>query len=127
MIGLVVSLVLALLPGGYSDLGPCGRLTVDETNRHRQEAGLRPLQVDWGMHIYALKWARVQRDAYDTFHHEYPRYSENVGQSTDPLSLNVAWWESAGHRSNILDPRYRYIGPGCANGGGRTFGTVTFR
>ena len=127
MIGALVLALVATLVPGYSDLGYCGRTIVDDHNRHRVEAGLAPLAVDWRMHIYALKHARAQRAEGKAFHSDQPVYSENVGYAPDVLTLNVAWRESPGHRANILDPSYRFIGPGCARAGGRVYGTVTFR
>jgi uncharacterized protein YkwD len=128
MIGLVVALVLALIPGGYDDLGYCGRKIVDHHNRVRAEAGLPALTVDWRMHIYALRHSREMREAGTglPFHTAYPTYSENVGAGPDILTVNVAWAESPGHLGNILGD-YTEIGPGCARRDGRVYATVAFR
>ena len=51
------------------------------------------------------------------------------GTQATPRSIVAAWMKSAGHRKNLLDPRYRVIGIGIASGapagtnGGLTYTT----
>ena len=40
--------------------------------------------------------------------------------------LVIGWMESAGHRTNIVDPRYDYIGVGVAEGDGYIYATQNF-
>lgn len=41
---------------------------------------------------------------------------ENVGYSGDIATVHQAFLESEGHRANILDPRFNWIGTGYAEG-----------
>jgi uncharacterized protein YkwD len=41
--------------------------------------------------------------------------AENIAQGQPtPRAVFVAWMNSAGHRANILDPDYRFVGIGAA-------------
>lgn len=130
-------LIVALLatvpaPTPYERLGWCGRTVVDATNQLRREHGLRPLKVDFRLHRVARRLA-VAMASSGTLHHNeevlraqpYSPVGENVGRAPDVATLNVAWSESPGHRANMLDPDYRFIGPGCAWGRG-VWGDVIF-
>ena len=51
---------------------------------------------------------------------------ENVGYGWGVYSLHLAFMASPAHRSNILDPRFRYFGVGNVWSGGKLWTTVIF-
>ncbi|XXM71569.1 SafA/ExsA family spore coat assembly protein [Lysinibacillus sphaericus] len=111
---------------------------IDLTNQERQKAGLPPLQLDWQLSRVARYKSRDMRDT-GYFAHRSPQYGtpfdmlknfnvqyssagENiaVGQ-TSPDQVVREWMNSPGHRKNILNSSYTYIGAGYAKGG--SYGT----
>jgi uncharacterized protein YkwD len=77
----------------------------------------------FGARIRHTGWMRHRR-AY--------RVGENIAYGTGgratPLAIVSAWMHSAGHRANVLEPRFRRIGIGIAAGtpageGGATYST----
>ena len=52
---------------------------------------------------------------------------ENVGEGADVATLDTAFWNSPGHRANILDSSYRDVGIGTAYADGVLWITVDFR
>jgi uncharacterized YkwD family protein/spore coat assembly protein SafA len=114
------------------------RQVIDLTNQERQKAGLAPLQLDWQLSRVARYKSRDMRDT-GYFGHKSPQYGspfdmmkrfnvqyssagENiaVGQ-TSPEQVVKEWMNSPGHRKNILNDTYTYIGAGYAKGG--SYGT----
>ncbi|WP_232354006.1 SafA/ExsA family spore coat assembly protein [[Bacillus] enclensis] len=114
------------------------RQVIDLTNQERQKAGLAPLQLDWQLSRVARYKSRDMRDT-GYFAHRSPQYGspfemmksfdvqyssagENiaVGQ-TSPEQVVREWMNSPGHRKNILNGTYTYIGVGYAKGG--SYGT----
>jgi uncharacterized YkwD family protein/spore coat assembly protein SafA len=114
------------------------RQVIDLTNQERQNAGLAPLQLDWQLSRVARYKSRDMRDT-GYFAHRSPQYGspfdmmkrfkvqyssagENiaVGQ-TSPEQVVKEWMNSPGHRKNILNDTYTYIGVGYAKGG--SYGT----
>lgn len=51
---------------------------------------------------------------------------ENVGYGGSISQVHDAYMNSPGHRANILDRRWNYMGTGVANGCGRTFTVQVF-
>lgn len=51
---------------------------------------------------------------------------ENVGVSPSVGSVHTAFMNSPGHRANILDPDWGYLGIGIVSGGSRMFSTQNF-
>jgi uncharacterized YkwD family protein/spore coat assembly protein SafA len=114
------------------------RQVIDLTNQERQKAGLAPLQLDWQLSRVARYKSRDMRDT-GYFGHKSPQYGspfdmmkrfnvqyssagENiaVGQ-TSPEQVVKEWMNSPGHRKNLLNDTYTYIGAGYAKGG--SYGT----
>lgn len=56
----------------------------------------------------------------------YEAAGENVGMGGDCQSIHDAWRASAGHRENMLDHEYRYVGTGVTIRGDTIFVTVDF-
>jgi uncharacterized protein YkwD len=51
---------------------------------------------------------------------------ENVGYGGSIGQVHTAYMNSPGHRANIVDPRWNYMGTGVAYGCGRTFTVQVF-
>jgi uncharacterized protein YkwD len=78
------------------------------------------------MMAFARNWSAVQSRT--RMHHSRGSgYGENVavGQSS-PEAVMQAWMTSIGHRRNILNPNYSYIGVGYVNAG-RPYWTQNFK
>jgi uncharacterized protein YkwD len=115
-------------------------------NQQRRANGLRPLHADSGLAKAALVHSK-DMVAHRYFAHEsrtgapftarMPRarfrlLGENIGWGSGrfatPRAMVEGWMQSAGHRANILQRRYRAIGIGVAfgapvGGSGATYST----
>ncbi|NLM62551.1 MAG: SafA/ExsA family spore coat assembly protein [Clostridiales bacterium] len=99
------------------------------TNLKRTQNGLKPLTAYWELNRVAQYKAQDMRNK-NYFSHTSPTYGspfdmikafgisyrsagENIakGQST-PAQVVEAWWNSSGHRANILNSSYTHIGVG---------------
>ncbi|MGI6576628.1 MAG: SafA/ExsA family spore coat assembly protein [Eubacteriales bacterium] len=99
------------------------------TNVKRTQNGLKPLTANWELSRVAQYKAQDMRNK-NYFSHTSPTYGspfdmikafgisyrsagENIakGQST-PAQVVEAWWNSSGHRANILNSSYNQIGVG---------------
>jgi Ca2+-binding RTX toxin-like protein len=127
-------------------------LLVQRTNAYRAASGLPPLRVNRLLLLdaqgHADNLARQDRygdtdtdghilDGHDTLWrlnavgYRYSYAGENVAYNfgyADPVSKLVdQWWNSAGHRANMLNPNFTEIGVGVAQGAsGRTYGVQVF-
>ena len=109
------------------------RLNANETrlvaliNAARTTRGIPRLVVAAGTTDVARRWAATQAGQRRIWHN--PAYvaqmtaaggstwraiAENVGTGRDPNTLFNAYMASAGHRANILDRRFRFLGIGWA-------------
>lgn len=72
---------------------------------------------------------RLERFGYTFSGYSYYVYGENIacgcGFHGSPDSIFKAWMHSPGHRSNILDKRYREIGVGVRTGRFKTCANAT--
>ena len=99
------------------------------TNLKRTQNGLKALTANWELNRVAQYKAQDMRNK-NYFSHTSPTYGspfdmikafgisyrsagENIakGQST-PAQVVEAWWNSSGHRANILNSSYTQIGVG---------------
>lgn len=102
---------------------------VDLTNQKRVENGLSPLTVNWELSRVARYKSQDMHDL-KYFSHTSPTYGspfnmmtnfgisyraagENIamGQTTPEAVVN-AWWNSPGHRANMLNASFKQIGVG---------------
>jgi hypothetical protein len=114
--------VIKALPVG----NPCEMEVIRLTNIERNRHGLASLKPVPEIMRFARNWSAVQ--AGSRMHHSRGSgYAENVavGQKT-PEDVMRAWMTSRGHRQNILNPNYRYIGVGYINNG-RPYWTQNFK
>jgi uncharacterized protein YkwD len=110
------------------------------TNRARAAHHLRPLASKPCVDLYAERWT-VQMARYNNFSHQRlmpilrschrSAAAENIATGTRGISARTfvqMWMRSPGHRHNMLNPRYRYIGIAAwrSAGSGRIYATQDF-
>ena len=108
-----------------SDRGDILRLV----NRERSRRGIKPVVLNLRLNNaaqYHSTWmARTPKFAHDNWTAEikaagYPPgvWGQNIalGQVTADLAM-YTWMHSAGHAANILNPKYKSLGVGCARRG----------
>ena len=106
---------------------------VEETNRGRIQNGCAPLVVDVGLMRTAQRHAEWMARNRSLTHSG--GVSENIAygyRSTsefhDAPSAIIGWLRSPGHRRNMLNTGYRYVGVGFARGSdGRLWWVQQFR
>lgn len=112
-------------------------------NQKRVEAGLQPLTMDNTL----LSVARyksdhmIQNNYFDhtnpdgtkwttwlkALGYNYTATAENIAyNSYDPVELFNQWWNSSGHRQNMMNPSYTKVGVGVLYGNGKYMGTQEF-
>ncbi|OPJ60244.1 CAP domain-containing protein [Clostridium chromiireducens] len=112
-------------------------------NAKRTAAGLKPLTMDNTL----LQVARYKSDdmiQYNFFSHtnpdgtkwvnwlqtigyKYTSTGENIAYNTyDAVELFNQWWNSPGHRANMMNSSYNKVGIGVIQGNGKIMGTQTF-
>jgi uncharacterized protein YkwD len=130
-----------------------GTTTLCLLNAERSKHGAQPLRLDARLHLAAVRHSR-DMVAQRYFAHESrsgARFSSRIartgwmsgrgrwsvgenlawgsGTRATPTSIVAAWMHSAGHRQNMLNPRFHVIGIGIASGapvganGGATYTT----
>ncbi len=112
-------------------------------NAKRTEAGLQPLALDNTL----LQVARyksndmIQNNFFDhtnpdgtkwtnwlqAIGYKYTTTGENIAYNTyDAVELFNQWWNSPGHRANMMNASYNKVGVGVLKGNGKFMGTQTF-
>ena len=127
-------------PSAPSSLTADEQRMVQLVNQARQNAGLRPLEVDMEL----VKVARIKAQdmiANGYFSHTSPTYgspfdmmrsfgitnwrsaAENIAQNPTVDGAHNSFMNSEGHRNNILNPSFNKVGIGIVDGGpyGKTF------
>lgn len=111
-------------------------------NKERAKEGLAPLTAVSGLNSYALQRSK---ELETLFAHQRPDGSnpldyvislgywtagENIamsyGMNDTPERVMEGWMNSEGHRANILDPDFAYIGVGCYVSNGSYYWTQIF-
>lgn len=112
-------------------------------NQKRTEAGLKPLTMDNTLlSVARYKSNHMIQNGYfshtnpdgtkwtnwlQTIGYKYTATAENIAyNSYDPVELFNQWWNSAGHRENMMNPSYTKVGIGVLYGNGKYMGTQTF-
>jgi uncharacterized protein YkwD len=105
-------------------------------NAKRADNGLDPLQLDPKLADVAHGWAhqlaedknlRHNPNVGDEIPNHYRTWGENVGYAGSPSGLDQAWWESDGHRANILGSNFSTVGIAFAvDENGTTWGVQVF-
>lgn len=93
--------------------------SVAYVNERRAENGLGALEVDPELTAVAQAWAEQMVAEQDLYHNPdlgeqvpagYGAWGENIAYSSDPTRIDGMWWESDGHRANMLGSSYTHIG-----------------
>lgn len=105
------------------------------TNQARRQHGLRPLRAASCLHRFASDWTK-HLAAVDVFAHQSlgpimrscgkRTAGENIAWGSGGLSARqvvAMWMKSPGHRANILNPRFRFLGTDAwrSRDSGRTY------
>lgn len=104
-------------------------------NQERASHGLAPLHVSADLTQIAQSWSARMAASRVLAHnpgltsqvHGWQSVGENVGDGPDLRDLADAFWSSAEHRSNILDPHYTEVGIAAVVADHRIWITVDFR
>lgn len=137
LLALVAALVVAVsaapaaLAGQrQSGLAQSERSLLQAVNAARAANGLRPLRLDARLEAAARSWSASLRRANAFTHGDFPSRmrafripglaGENLAWGSGPYTAASAvvamWLASPGHRANLLNPQYRWIGIGVARG-----------
>jgi uncharacterized protein YkwD len=112
-------------------------------NAKRTEAGLKPLTIDNTLVQVARYKSNdmIQNNFFDhtnpdgtkwtnwlqTIGYKYTTTGENIAYNTsDPVELFNQWWNSPGHRANMMNASYTKVGIGVIYGNGKYMGTQEF-
>ena len=115
-----------------NDWSSAANRVLELTNYHRQRNGLRPLQFNASLNNSAQAHSNDMA-AHNYFDHtgsdgsssgrrarqygfEGGYTAENISTRKSPDDVVTGWMNSPGHRRNILDPNYRYMGIGYSKG-----------
>ena len=134
----VAVLAVLLLSGTLTSCetsAPDRNAVVDAINASRAQAGLPPVQQHSQLNAKADQWASTLRDRCKISHSRladgapanWRKLGENVGRGGSIEQVHVAYMNSSGHRANILDGSFNYVGAGAVWGtcnGHRTVFTV---
>ena len=107
-------------------------------NSERAKLGVAPLQVSNGAQSVARSWsAHMSRSG--MAHNpdlggalgragvtSWTSWAENVGYGSNVDQLHAMFMQSAGHRANIVEPRYSHVGIGVVHSGGTVWITMDF-
>jgi uncharacterized protein YkwD len=96
------------------------REAVDRVNRARSNRSIRTLTVNTELRAVAREWSRSMCSRSKLEHNpnvtrqvtNWRALAENVGRGPSVRSTHTAFMDSAGHKRNILDTRYRQVGIG---------------
>jgi uncharacterized protein YkwD len=136
---------LANLPAKYpiTTQNSAEQKILELMNAKRTEAGLQPLTIDNTLVQVAryksnnmiqnnffshtnpdgTKWTNWLQ----TIGYKYTSTGENIAYNTsDPVELFNQWWNSPGHRANMMNSSYNKVGIGVIYGNGKYMGTQTF-
>jgi uncharacterized protein YkwD len=112
-------------------------------NEKRVAAGLKPLTMDNTL-VQIARYKSNHMIQYNYFDHvtpegtkwtnwlqaigyKYTTTGENIAYNTsDPVELFNQWWNSPGHRANMMNASYSKVGMGVLKGNGKYMGTQTF-
>ncbi|NRT80899.1 CAP domain-containing protein [Clostridium beijerinckii] len=112
-------------------------------NEKRKEAGLQPLTIDNTL-VQVARYKSddmIQNNFFDhtnpdgtkwtnwlhTIGYTYTTAGENIAYNTsDPVELFNQWWNSPGHRANMMNEKYTKVGIGVIYGNNKYMGTQEF-
>jgi Cysteine-rich secretory protein family len=132
---LLASTFVGLSPAPASASGPNTSSILSAVNSSRANAGRRPLSLRSDLSAVAYRWSQHMASTGTLAHNpsltrqvtHWRWVGENVGYGPDWRSVETAFMNSPGHRSNILDRDYTQIGIGVVVKNGRVWVTQVFR
>jgi uncharacterized protein YkwD len=108
-----------------------------QINKARTSSGRAAMSLNGSLSDYARRWSANMASKNRLYHNSSLAYwlrnwswrilGENVGVGSSTRQVFVAFMNSAPHRANILDRRFRTMGVGVVVRNGRTWVTVIFR
>jgi uncharacterized protein YkwD len=108
-----------------------------QINKARTSSGRAAMSLNGSLSDYARRWSANMASKNRLYHNSSLTYwlrnwswrilGENVGVGSSTRQVFVAFMNSAPHRANILDRRFRTMGVGVVVRNGRTWVTVIFR
>lgn len=126
---------IAIVPVGGSSYASTQTSYLSILNQERVSHGLAPLHVNadltnvadaWAARMGATRWLR-HNPALTSEVRNWQSVGENVGDGADLRDLANAFWASAEHRHNILDPDFTDVGIGAVVADHRLWLAVVFR
>ena len=122
-------------PAPVAASGPGTGSILASVNASRAAAGRPALSLRADLSAVALRWSQKMAASGTLAHNPnltrqvsgWRWVGENVGYGPDWHAVQVAFMNSAGHRSNILDRDYTQIGIGVVRSGSRVWITQVFR
>ena len=113
-------------------LSVADKASAELLNHRRVAAGLRPLVIRPEMNTFALNWSRIM--AASGFRHSGGPYGENIAWigGTSLTAKQAAarfqdmWWNSQGHKANMLNSSYTHLGVGLFKNGRGWYATHVF-
>ena len=105
-----------------------------EVNRTRAQYGRSYLRDNWELDNKAQAWANHLANLGHLQHsnlasgitYNWRSLAENVGYGGSIAQVHQAYMRSSGHRANILDPAWNYMGTGVATRGSRVYTVQVF-
>ncbi len=127
-----LAVVLALVLAGCMSNGQSA--VQSEMNSDRTAKGLRALPVHQQLNAKAQAWAeKLARDgklSHSNLSDGVPScwrsLGENVGYGASAAAVQDAYMKSDGHRANILNGKWSYVGVGYATAGNRVYTVQVF-
>jgi uncharacterized protein YkwD len=108
-----------------------------QINHARTTSGRARMSLSGSLSDYARRWSANMASKNRLYHNaslgtwlrnfSWRILGENVGVGSSTSQIYVAFMNSAPHRANILDRRFRSMGVGVVVKNGRTWVTVIFR
>jgi uncharacterized protein YkwD len=134
---LVVAVLVAGMPSpADADNVTARRKTLQLLNQTRRSHGLSVLRLNANVSHFAWKHSKKMAELsrcihtanlYDVVRTYSPStWGENVGAAGTLVRIRTLWMGSAGHRANILNPRFRRIGIGVVKARGLLWVTTIF-
>lgn len=124
------TLVVAASPSAASDAGEL----VSRTNSSRAQAGVAALATHPELMARAQEWSnhmasqgRISHsNAGSRVRASWEKIGENVGVGSSVAEVHRMFMASSGHRRNIMDPAFQYIGVGTTWRDGRVYVSEIF-
>lgn len=122
MLNFLTITLLVFLP--FNKTSKLEETWVQEVNALRKTERTQPLVLDKKMSAkcrkYAKKLARTGKFEHDSRLRN--EYGENIALGSDPDANPIEIWKnSTGHRRNMLDRDYKYVGVAMASNGNETY------